>query len=139
MTDKRHGIRGNRRIALAGVVVAIVLPVAAVTAGIGFASDSISSSQYGQYGKKVTICHHTHSKKHPWVTITISRAALPAHLRHGDTEGACAPTLAAQNAKAAKQHKNKNNANANTNAGSNKSDHGQGNGGTPGNGKGKGK
>jgi len=43
-----------------------------------------------QYGKKVTICHHTQGKggtKH--VTIRVSRSALPAHLRHGDTLGAC--------------------------------------------------
>lgn len=32
--------------------------------------------------KKVTICHKGK-------TITISRSALPAHLRHGDTVGAC--------------------------------------------------
>jgi hypothetical protein len=31
---------------------------------------------------KVTICHKGH-------TITVSRNALPAHLRHGDHEGAC--------------------------------------------------
>jgi hypothetical protein len=43
-----------------------------------------------QYEKKVTICHHTQGKggtKH--VTIRVSRSALPAHLRHGDTVGAC--------------------------------------------------
>src|SRR5262249_29447849 len=39
---------------------------------------------------KVTICHHTHSRKNPFVTITVSVHALPAHLGHGDTVGACA-------------------------------------------------
>jgi hypothetical protein len=43
-----------------------------------------------QYPRKVTICHRTGSKKNPFVTITVSRNALPAHLRHGDTVGACA-------------------------------------------------
>ena len=39
------------------------------------------------------VCHKTHSKKHPQVTITISQSAWKAHLRHGDTLGACvAPT-----------------------------------------------
>ena len=41
------------------------------------------------YGGKVTICHHTHSKKHPFHTITVSANAVPAHLRHGDTLGPC--------------------------------------------------
>jgi hypothetical protein len=42
-----------------------------------------------QYPKKVTICHHTHSKKNPFVTIRVSRNALKAHFRHGDTIGPC--------------------------------------------------
>jgi hypothetical protein len=39
---------------------------------------------HGQNGHagKVTICHKGH-------TITVSKNALPAHLRHGDTEGTC--------------------------------------------------
>jgi hypothetical protein len=48
-------------------------------------NESVSSAQ-GQYGKKVTICHHTGSGT---VTITISVNALPAHLAHGDTIGPC--------------------------------------------------
>jgi hypothetical protein len=39
--------------------------------------------------QKVTICHHTHSKKHPSVTINVSQRALPAHRGHGDTLGPC--------------------------------------------------
>jgi hypothetical protein len=35
------------------------------------------------HGKKVTICHKGH-------TITVSKHALRAHLKHGDTLGACA-------------------------------------------------
>ena len=35
-------------------------------------------------GKKVQLCHRTHSKKKPWVLITVSRNALKAHLKHGD-------------------------------------------------------
>jgi hypothetical protein len=37
-------------------------------------------------GGKVTVCHKPNKNKH---TLTISRSALPAHLGHGDTIGAC--------------------------------------------------
>ncbi len=45
---------------------------------------SPASDQYKP--DKVTICHRTGSGS---VTITVSRSALPAHLAHGDTMGAC--------------------------------------------------
>ena len=59
-----------------------------------------SSSQY-QYGSachqyRVTICHRTHSKKHPWRLITVSSRALKAHLRHGDTLPPCSTQPAAK-------------------------------------------
>jgi LPXTG-motif cell wall-anchored protein len=46
------------------------------------AHHSAAQDQYGP--QKVTICHKGH-------TITISRAALPAHQAHGDTIGPCPP------------------------------------------------
>src|SRR3954466_6892786 len=61
----------------------------ALLAGAGLASTSSSSSAAYQYGKKVTICHRTHSKKHPFHTITVSQNALKAHLKHGDSVGPC--------------------------------------------------
>jgi hypothetical protein len=40
--------------------------------------------------RKVTICHHTQGKKGTkHVTITVSRSALKAHMKHGDSLGRC--------------------------------------------------
>jgi hypothetical protein len=47
---------------------------------------SSAAYQDGPYGK-VTICHRADDSQ--TVTITVSQAALPAHLRHGDTIGPC--------------------------------------------------
>ena len=90
MTDNDRFTRGRTRLVAGLGIVAVSLLIATAIAGVGFAGGSISAAQY-QYGK-VTICHHTHSKKHPTVTITVSQHAWPAHRRHGDTLGACAPT-----------------------------------------------
>jgi hypothetical protein len=51
------------------------------------------SSQY-QYQSKVTLCHRTHSRKHPWVIISIAAAAVPAHTRLGDVPPPCPTTPA---------------------------------------------
>jgi hypothetical protein len=40
-------------------------------------------------GRRVTICHRTKSRKHRFVTITVSQHAVAAHLRHGDHLGPC--------------------------------------------------
>jgi hypothetical protein len=46
--------------------------------------------------KKVRLCHRTGSRSHPWVLVSISRNAVPAHTRHGDrppaANGTCAVT-----------------------------------------------
>jgi hypothetical protein len=90
LAENTEPIGRRTRIAFGvGVVVASLL-VATAIVGVGFAGGSITAAEY-QYGK-VTICHHTHSKKHTGVTITISRKAWPAHQRHGDTMGACTGT-----------------------------------------------
>jgi hypothetical protein len=70
-----------------------VLAGLAVTslAGLGYAAsvDGPASAAQYQY-KKVTICHHTKGKGGTHhVTITVSRNALKAHMRHGDTIGSC--------------------------------------------------
>ena len=59
---------------------------------VGVTESSPVAAQYPP--SKVTICHHTHSHTNPFVTITVSENAVPAHLGHGDTIGAC-PTVAA--------------------------------------------
>lgn len=90
-----HGPRTNgaqRRglVALATAVGALV--ALAIMAGASWSSTGSSSASQYQYNHKVTLCHHTHSKKHPQVTITVDQHAVKAHLKHGDTLGACTST-----------------------------------------------
>jgi hypothetical protein len=68
---------------------AIIAGVLGVLAASGLASGTPSAAAQYQYPEKVMICHHTHSAKNPFVTITVSRNALPAHEKHGDTVGPC--------------------------------------------------
>jgi hypothetical protein len=79
--------KGLRR----GAALAAVSVAAAALAVTGMAAVGSSAGPAAslQYEKKVTICHRTHSKKHPFVTIRVSRRAVPAHLRHGDKLGPC--------------------------------------------------
>jgi hypothetical protein len=74
-----------------GATLAAVSVGAAALAVTGMAAVGSSAGPAAslQYEKKVTICHRTHSKKHPFVTIRVSRRAVPAHLRHGDALGPC--------------------------------------------------
>jgi hypothetical protein len=55
--------------------------------------NSSSTPANDQYAGKTTICHRTGSQKNPWVIITVSNNALPAHKAHGDTlvaaDGTC--------------------------------------------------
>jgi hypothetical protein len=79
----------SARFALAGALAVGVLVAFAAVAGVGVTQNAAGAGQY-QYGKqKVTICHRTHSKKHPFVTITVGAPAVKAHLKHGDHLGAC--------------------------------------------------
>jgi hypothetical protein len=51
----------------------------------GSSASSAATPASDQYVGKTTICHHTSSAKKPFVVITVSNNALPAHKRHGDT------------------------------------------------------
>jgi hypothetical protein len=81
-----NSIWSHRRLRFAVAATATILVGAALAsaalAGIG--ALSLGPAAASQYPKKVTVCHRTHSKKHPWVKISISTHALKAHLRHGD-------------------------------------------------------
>jgi hypothetical protein len=78
-----------------GATLAVVSAAAAALAVTGMAAVGSSAGPAAslQYEKKVTICHRTHSKKHPFVTIRVSRRAVPAHLRHGDSLGPCSSAV----------------------------------------------
>src|SRR5947207_15950942 len=87
---------GRARFAAAGAAALAVAALASV-GGVGYAARLVGvsniSATAAQYPpSKVTICHHTHSQKNPFVTINVSERALPANLGHGDTVGACPPT-----------------------------------------------
>jgi hypothetical protein len=83
------------RIAAAAALVACMVIAFAALGGIGAAQTAVNAAQ-GQYGKKVTICHKGK-------TIKVSKHALRAHLRHGDTLGPC--SKAKKHKKAKKHHK----------------------------------
>jgi hypothetical protein len=73
---------GKRSGAIAALVTGATLVPLVAFGGVGLAAQNAPSA--AQYQYKVTVCHYTHSAKHPWVIINISKSALPAHLRHHD-------------------------------------------------------
>ena len=104
-----ESIRTHRRLRLlfAGVATLVTGAALASAALAGIRALDLGPAAAGQYPKKVTVCHRTHSKKHPWVKIRISRHAVRAHLRHGDfvvDETHPCPSTSAASAKKHKHH-----------------------------------
>ncbi|HEU0247976.1 MAG TPA: hypothetical protein VFR38_12900 [Gaiellaceae bacterium] len=102
MREKRLN---HRRVATAVSVSAAVVLFAAL-GGAGLAQTALAPARglvtQDQGGEKVEICHKGKN------TISISVNALPAHLRHGDTESECAVVaLATDTTGAAKAKKEK--------------------------------
>jgi hypothetical protein len=97
MTGKRQFDNARKRTLLGIAVVMVAIVTAVALAGLGFAAgnsptaaNTPAKAQYGKpKPKKITICHHTGSKKHPLVTIVIPASAWKAHARHHDTLGRC--------------------------------------------------
>lgn len=67
--------------------------ILAVAVIVPFLAFGVASATQNEEPKihKVTICHHTHSETTPTVTIEVDKHAVKAHLKHGDTMGACPP------------------------------------------------
>ena len=100
------------RFVLAGAATLLTAAALASAALAGLRALDLGPAAASQYpGKKVTVCHRTHSKKHPWVQIRISRHALKAHLRHGDfvvdANNPCPPPNAASAKKNHDKHHGK--------------------------------
>jgi hypothetical protein len=47
-----------------------------------------STTSANGHAGKVVLCHKTHSKKHPWTKITVSKNAAKAYEKHGDVPAA---------------------------------------------------
>ena len=86
----KRNLNGVRAKLLGGTVVtaALLVPLA-VFGGSALAHSAAAGPSAAQYQYRVQICHLTGSKKHPFHTITVSSAAVAAHVRHGDHAGAC--------------------------------------------------
>jgi uncharacterized membrane protein YgcG len=128
--DKQFS-RFNRRVWAAVAVSAAFLVPLGVFGAPALARSASAASEYeysgsSQYQYKVTICHKTHSRKHPFREITVGSHAAKAHLRHGDTLGPC-PTVAPPVAPKDHGHDNgDDHGNGNGNGGND--EHGNGNG-----------
>ena len=84
MSKEKHAWRAPRGV-LTIIVSAVLLVCFWAVGGVGFVTSSASAQEY-QYDK-VTICHRTRSGTSAEITVSVN--ALPAHLAHGDTVGAC--------------------------------------------------
>lgn len=123
--------RSNHRIWTAAVVSAAFFVPLCIFGAPALARSAAAASQYqyggsSQYQYKVTLCHKTHSKKHPFHQITVSSHAVKAHLKHGDTVGTCPPPPAPVAPATTKKHGH---GNGNSQGNGNDNDSNQGSGG----------
>ncbi len=76
-------------VALFAAGLAVSLAVAAPPSGRGHNKGATTTASSGSTttssDKRVALCHKTGSKSNPWVKIVVSKNAVAAHLRHGDT------------------------------------------------------
>src|SRR5438270_12401576 len=85
----------KRRLAFASAISMALLVPLAVFGSSGFAKGLSSGSAQYEYGGagKVTVCHKTHSKKNPNVTIAVGADAAAKMIGSGRaTAGPCSPS-----------------------------------------------
>jgi hypothetical protein len=104
---------GSFRVAFAGGLTAALFVALASFGGLSYAASGAANAvrqvtgtqqpravqgtaAQAQYEGRITICHRTGNRNRPFITITVNGAAVPAHLRHGDTVGACSGVLGQQ-------------------------------------------
>ena len=77
----------------------VSLALAGVGSSIAIAKGSApDNGTSAATGGRIEICHRTGSAKNPFRTLSVSRAGLEAHMRHGDLmmpSGATCATVAA--------------------------------------------
>lgn len=81
-------MRFSKRTAAVAAGVAVLMSIGA-SGAMAAGNNNDGPGNSGDH--KVTICHHTGSTNHRYVTITVDKHAVPAHLAHGDTLGPCSP------------------------------------------------
>ena len=80
-------------------------------------------------GRRVALCHKTGPKRSPkFHTITVDQHAVKAHMKHGDTLGACAPKPPAAPTTSSTTSSDDHGKSSEHGNGSNGSDHGNGKG-----------